>query len=748
MRAPALKIALWALVAALLAGALRAGFVLRAGYVHRHGTERMAVLLKGITDESDPMKNPFMNVARARTMEASMKGRPRVTTQEVRDYSVELLNAGRTSEAIALLAQMVETAKTRKIDPRSDIWFDLHRLLAVAYLRSGEEANCAMHHNARSCLFPITGTGVHALKEGSRAGVAILSEILEQRPDSLSARWLINIAYMTLGEYPDGVPSRWLLSPDLFKSDYDIGSFPDIAGDLGLDIDDLAGGSIVDDFDGDGYLDLMVSSMGLQSQLRYFHNDADGTFSDRTAAAGLTGLVGGLNIMQTDYDNDGRLDVLVLRGGWMGPGGHYPNSLLHNSGDGTFIDVTEVAGMLSLHPTQTATWFDFDGDGWLDVFIGNESKGEDVNPNELYRNNHDGTFTECAEAAGVALPGYVKGVTSGDFDDDGRPDLYVSILNSPNRLYRNDGPTASPAGGDRRSACAWRFTDVAAAAGVTEPINSFPTWFWDYDNDGREDLFVSGYYLQDAGDVAADYLGRPGNGGPPRLYRNNGDGTFTDMTRQAHLDHVLLTMGSNYGDLDNDGWLDFYAGTGNPNLATLVPNRMFRNAAGHFFQDVTTSGGFGHLQKGHGVSFADLDNDGDQDVSLVVGGAYEADRFRNALFENPGQGNHWVALKLEGVRSNRPGIGARIKVVVQTEGSERSIYKTMRSGGSFGASPLRQEIGLGTAQRILRVEIRWPAGGAAQILDDLPLDQVYRVREGEPQATPMPLRRLHLGGTR
>ncbi len=203
-------------------------------------------------------------------------------------------------------------------------------------------------------------------------------------------------------------------------------------------------------------------------------------------------------------------------------------------------------------------------------------------------------------------------------------------------------------------------------------------------------------------------------------------------------------MGSNYGDLDSDGWLDIYLGTGNPELSTLLPNRAFRNVDGRFFQDVTTSAGFGHLQKGHGVSFGDLDNDGDQDIYHVVGGAYEGDRFRNALFQNPGHGNHWIALKLEGVKSNRPGIGARIKVVVRTQAGERSIHRTVRSGGSFGASPLRQEIGLGAASRIERIEIQWPSGGAPQVVAPVEMDRYYTVREGRPPVL-LQLRSFRLG---
>lgn len=257
--------------------------------------------------------------------------------------------------------------------------------------------------------------------------------------------------------------------------------------------------------------------------------------------------------MQTDYNNDGHPDVLVLRGGWFGEAGRYPNSLLRNRGDGTFTDVTEEAGLLSFHPTQTAVWFDYNHDGWLDLFIGNETWETNLHPCELFRNNGDGTFTECAARAGLAVVGFVKGVASGDFNNDGRPDLYLSRRSQPNLLFRNEGPR----GTDRTPKADWKFTDVSTAAGVTEPIESFPTWFWDYDNDGWLDLFVSGYYTRNVANVAADYLGLRHWAELPRLYHNNRDGTFVDVTQAAHLNKVLLSIGANYGDLDNDGWLDF-----------------------------------------------------------------------------------------------------------------------------------------------------------------------------------------------
>jgi hypothetical protein len=175
---------------------------------------------------------------------------------------------------------------------------------------------------------------------------------------------------------------------------------------------------------------------------------------------------------------------------------------------------------------------------------------------------------------------------------------------------------------------------------------------------------------------------------------------------------------------------------------------MFKNAQGRFFQDVTTSGGFGHLQKGHGVSFADFDNDGDQDVHCVIGGAFSGDHYRNALFENPGHGNHWICLKLEGSNCNRPAIGARIKVTLETPGGVRVIHKAVSTGGSFGASPLRQEIGLGDAKSIRSVDIFWLTTRKTQVLNGLAMDRFYSVKEGEEKAVAFALRSFKMAPNR
>jgi hypothetical protein len=701
----------------------------------RSGTERMGARLREIAHNQDLTTNTYLNARRVgylRSLDAPLDPLAKLRSSVL--LARELLRAGSTGEAIDELLRVQPEFEARKVQMNPT----LDMLLGIAYMRLGEQENCLNEHNTESCLLPLSGAGIHTKKQGSRAAVSKFTAILERDPSDLTARWLLNIAYMTLGEYPDAVPDSWLVMPEIFESEYNLGRFIDIAPKLGLDLVSLAGGCVMDDFDGDGNLDLLISSWGLDQQLRYFRNNGNGGFDERTQEAGLEGITGGLHLIHADYDNNGYLDCLALRGAWQGKDGRHPNSLLRNSGNASFTDVTEAAGLFSMHPTQTAAWGDYDGDGWLDLFIGNESFRGEIHPCELFHSNGDGTFTERASEVGVAVEGFVKGISWGDSDNDGDLDLYVSRLQGDNFLFRNDG-----AGTEGR----WNFADIASAAGVTEPQESFPTWFWDYDNDGWLDLFVSGYHYNpdiNAGDVAADYLGLPTNAERARLFRNNGDGTFADLSKETRIHKVLYTMGCNYGDLDNDGFLDFYVATGSPSLRAVMPNRMFRNAEGRFFQDVTTSGGFGHLQKGHGVAVGDLDNDGDQDFYAVMGGAYTGDVSQNVLFENPGHGNRWVSLELEGVRSNRSAIGTRIAIEVETGAGQRTVYATVASGSSFGALSMRQEIGLGQATAIRSISITWPTTSTVQVFENVPLDRAFRVREGEEALIPLTRQRLML----
>ena len=310
---------------------------------------------------------------------------------------------------------------------------------------------------------------------------------------------------MTLGRYPQDVPQAYRIPAEVFEAEYEIPRFEDIAQSLGLDDFSCSGGAIADDFDGDGLLDIVTTGMDFRDQMRIYRNRGDGTFEDRTEAAALEGELGGLNLIHGDYDNDGDLDLFVLRGGWvgklMGPGlGSHPNSLLRNDGAGNFENVTIESGLWSSHPTATAVWADLDGDGWLDLFIGNESYELDPNRPELFLNQQDGSFVEVSARAGVGDLGYVKGVTCADYDHDGRVDILVSILGKPNVLLRNRTERPGEV----------RFEEVPGQ--VTEPMYSFVTWFWDYDNDGWEDLYIGGYTPFDSTslhDLPADYLRMP-----------------------------------------------------------------------------------------------------------------------------------------------------------------------------------------------------------------------------------------------
>ncbi len=299
-----------------------------------------------------------------------------------------------------------------------------------------------------------------------------------------------------------------------------------------------------------------------------------------------------------------------------------------------------------------------------------------------------------------------------------------------NHLFRNLGP-------DERGMP--KFVDVTRSAGVAEPLRSFACWFFDFNNDGWPDIFVRGYST-DLPNIVREYLGDKAHaqGERPRLYRNNKDGTFTDVAREAGVDWLLLPMGVNFGDLDNDGWLDFYIGTGDPSLETLVPNRMFRNHLGKYFEDVTTSGGFGHLQKGHGIAFGDIDNDGNQDVVSELGGAFTSDKFWTAIYKNPGHANHWIKLNLVGVKANRFAVGGRIRLAITEAGVAREIFYTVGSGGSFGGNNLRPHIGVGKAGSVDLLEIAWPGSGTVQqFKGPIPVDRTYSIVEGKSELVPI-----------
>ncbi len=640
-----------------------------------------------------------------------------------RNLGLLLLYEGRFDEAGAAFAGALEKGRATGLDARAQA--ELVALRGVAALRRGEVDNCILCLGPSSCLLPIAPEAVHKRPDGSREAIGHFTEYLKIVPADLRVRWLLNLAFMTLGEHPAKVPPEYLIPLDRLGTAEGLGRFDNVAAAVGLTSrgPNQAGGSLFDDLNGDHHPDIFTTSLDAELGASLYVNNGDGTFDDRSTAAGLGEQVYGLNLARADYDNDGDLDVVVLRGGWEKP---LRLSLLRNKGDATFDDVTLAAGLGTPIATEAAAWGDFDDDGLADLYVCGEylsytgvntTTPDPRNRCRLYRNKGDGTFEDVAAAAGVTNDQCAKGAAWGDFDDDGDQDLFVSNMTGPCRLYRNQGDGT--------------FEDVAAEYGVTGADRGFACWFFDYDNDGKLDLYVNNNGNGLAA-TAARALGQPPDRpSRPRLYRNLGDQGFRDLTVSARLDHVVSPMGCNFGDLDHDGFLDLYIGDGGMAYAELVPNLMFRNDGGRRFLDVTISSGTGHLQKGHGVSFADAEGDGDLDVFVEVGGGVPGDRGYNLLFRNPGHGRRWLQVKLVGTQTNRAALGAKLRAVGKgPDGQPRTIHRTIGNNSSFGGNTLVETLGLLDAKSLDSLEITWPTSRTTQTYRDLPADQLIVVTEG------------------
>ncbi len=631
---------------------------------------------------------------------------------------------GKFLEAASWLQKALESS--RAPDVPAAVRERLMAVLGIVAMRRGEIENCLECVGPSSCIFPIARAAVHRNQSGSREAIRWFNQYLDASPRDLRVLWLLNIAYMTLGEYPENVPSQYLIPVELFRSSADVGRFTNIASRGGLTVrgPNLAGGSVFDDFNGDGLPDLFTTSLDADLGASLYINRGDGTFEDRSASAGLGDQVYALNVTRADFDNDGDLDVLLLRGAWETP---LRLSLLRNKGDGGFDDVTVAAGLAEPIATESAAWGDYDNDGLVDVFVCGEylppggapssAPSDPRNRCRLYHNRGDGTFVNVAAAAGVTNERCAKGSGWGDYDGDGRLDLFVSNMGQACRLYRNDG--------------AGKFRDVAPELGVTGTDFSFACWFWDYDNDGLLDLYVNDYRARVA-EVLCSAMGLKIQGSSrPRLYKNLGSGRFGDVSKEVGLDRAMAPMGSNFGDVDNDGYLDIYLGTGDMSYEGLDVNLMFKNVMGERFEDITTSSGTGHLQKGHGVSFADSDSDGDLDLFVELGGATPGDQGYNALFQNPGLGRHWLKIKLVGTKTNRAALGAKIRVDVKSsDGQMRSIYRTVGNNSSFGGNSLVEMIGLGAETRAAAVAVSWPTSRTTQTFRELAAGQSIEITEG------------------
>ena len=573
--------------------------------------------------------------------------------------------------------------------------------------------------------------GVYHLRHDNfEKAVENFKESLRLKPRDPETLWNLWTAYSHLGGYPEELPEEFKIvvsnrnlltltdnpSTDTSTNVRVIGQnrkritdnqFINVAANLKMDKVDCGRGSAWGDYDNDGDLDIVA--VGTYQPHALYRNNGDGTFTNVAAQAGIADPRGGWGSLFADYDNDGYPDLYITRGGWSGAA---DNTLYHNNGDGTFTDVTHTAGVADPQSSFCAAWADYDSDGYIDLYIADGVIGDGA-ANVLYRNNGNGTFTNTAESAGVANTGNSLGTAWGDYDKDGHIDLHVVNFGQSNVLYRNNGDGT--------------FTDVTATTGMNLPVtDAFVTFFLDVDNDADLDIFISNSGAFQAF-IAGQITGAaPHDDDRQVLYRNNGDGTFTDVTREAGLYHAFGAMGANFGDINNDGYLDIYLATGAPQMGRLERDALFRNNGDGTFTDATFALGLGNIGKGHGVTFGDADTDGDVDIYVSVGGAFIGDQWHNLFYQNAGVGNNYLTLKLVGVKSNRDGIGAKVTLQV----GDSIIYREVSGGCGFGSTnSLQLEIGLGAHTKVDTLEIVWPSG-QVDIHRNLSVNQKLVVTEG------------------
>lgn len=497
----------------------------------------------------------------------------------------------------------------------------------------------------------------------------------------------------------------------------------------------MAGGVAVFDYDNDGKPDILftngadISSLKKTSQKywnRLFHNNDDGTFTDVTEKAGLAGSGYDIGVAIGDYDNDGYEDIFVA--------GVYRNKLYHNNGDGTFTDVTEKAGVNHLDKeygplwSVGGAWVDVNNDGLLDLFVvnyvswditkephcKNDGRSDYCHPrfyqpvpSQLFLNKGDGSFEDISAQAGIrAHPGKGMGVGIADYDDDGQPDIFIANDKLPNSLFHNMGNA--------------RFEEVAAEAGVALPengnvISGMGVDFRDLNNDGSPDISI----------VALQNETFP-------VYENNGKRGFTEITGKSGMTLLSIPMSGyspNIADFDNDGWKDIFVSRGDvasSNMTSRVPvdqpNTVFRNVQGKRWSALTAEAGFASEppKRHRGSAFGDFNHDGKLDLVVTAIGA-PAEIWIN----DSSNGSHWLDLALQGTKSNRDGIGARIRLVA---GSHAQFNHMTTASGYSSSSAGPVHFGLGGEKMVDEITIRWPSG-KIQVLTRVAADQVLRIVE-------------------
>ncbi len=624
------------------------------------------------------------------------------------------LNLGGFDEAVSIIEEVLSSENFQSLPDTSKVM--TYNSAALIYIKTSEVKNCVIPGGSIVCQLPTDNNYKQSYKIYSYKAIDVINEWLIIHPQNLKAKWLLNLVYMSIGEYPESISKDLLIEVPGQNLSFVDTEFIDVSIESGIYNVDLAGGVIFDDFNNDGYADLITSTWDPCSSMKLYLNNGVNGFKDITENSNLSSQLGGLNIISTDYNNDGYLDIYVLRGGWLMKEGEMINSLLKNNGDMTFTDVTKDVNLADFaYPSQSASWGDYDNDGDLDLFICNESyKDENENiiyPSQLFNNNNN-KFIDVSKQAGILNDRYCKSSDWGDYNNDGWIDLFISNFGDKNRLYVNLGNGL--------------FEDKARNIGVTDPVYSFTSWFWDYDNDGDLDIFSSGYEFGIIKSIES-FMGKVDSNHSLKLYENNGQGIYIDNTQNSGLLKVHSTMGANFADVNNDGYDDFYLGTGYPAFDALIPNAFYFNKEGLSFVDKTHIYGLGHIQKGHGVAFADYDLDGDLDIFEQMGGFYLSDGFTNILYQNSNSINNWIGIKLIGDKSGKIALGAKINFVCDN----KNYNSIVESGGSFGSSSLMKVMGIQDCKNIDKLYITWPRDQSIQEINDISVNQYILIKETE-----------------
>jgi len=582
----------------------------------------------------------------------------------------------------------------------------------------------------------------HRRKEGAAKAAAYFEQALKIRETS-HLIWLYSIAHQALGTSTDQIPKAWRLPKTALKA-LGAGSledgllrFEDWASSLGFQSRQDTGGANAQaqDFNGDGRLDLIQGGRNACSPIKLYWGTEEGFESAKLDPRHriLTSANAVTNILSADVDNDGDLDLYLVRGGWVtsdsAPILH--NELLLNDGKGRFKRSAQSPLNPAGNRSVAALFADFDLDGWIDLFVCDEVSGP-----ELHQGGRKG-FHRVQTNGGLSYQGVCKGAAAGDLDGDGRPELFIGLYGRDNQLYKNVSTIGE-----------LRFEPITHSPATTRPQFAFPAAFADFNNDSHLDLFVGSFY-RDTGNYARFVLGRDFKPEVSRIFLNDGRGQLIDRTDDLGFANPAQTMGSGLADLNGDGWMDILLGTGSVSYGDLVPNLVFINRAGKKFVERGTELGMSSLQKGHGVVTADFDGDLKSDIFWVNGGTIPGDNYFPSLYRNSSSRNSWIGLELEGVTANRSAIGAKVEIEVEedlesentsssgsTQKAKLSSRRIVRHVGlhsSFGSESLRLNIGLGATKKIRRLSIHWPnrTRRVDSYTEGLEVGRSYRIREGD-----------------